>query len=131
TTLARALVRASEEGVAGVNEQLARSAGRRREIENAITEAEIRMAELERGKTAASSVREGLANFKLVFEHLKPYEQRDLVRLVLKRATVSDRELVRELYGGALGSFESKEKANPGVGFAEPTIWLLGRDSNP
>lgn len=130
-TLAKALVRASPEGIAGLNDQLARAAQRQRELGEAIAEAEGRLAELERARASAEAVRAGLANFKRVFMHLQPHEQQELVRLVLKQAEVGDRELVLELYGGALGAFEGKEKANPGVGFAGTPIWLLGRDSNP
>ena len=123
-TLAKALVKASGEGATAINEELAKAGARRREIEDAMTEAEQRLAELERAKASAESVQVGLSNFKRVFAHLQPHEQRELVRLVLKQATVGDRELVLELYGGALGAFEGQKKSEPGSRFAEPPIWL-------
>src|SRR5690606_8011322 len=113
TSLAKALVRASSEGVAALNEQLARAGQRRQELEDASAECDLRLAELERAKATAASVLAGLKNFKRVFEHLQPFEQRELVRLVLKQAQIGDRELVLHLYGGALSAFEGKEKANP------------------
>lgn len=130
TSLAKALVKASSEGTAALNEQLVTSGQRRREIEDAIVEAEGRLAQLRSGQATTTSIRTGLANFGRVFAHLQPFEQRELVRLVLKQAQIGDRELVLELYGGALGAFEGKEKANRTPRFAEPTIWLPDVDSN-
>ena len=86
--------------------------------------------EVNASAVSAERVAEGLRNFHRVFPHLKPYEQRELARLVLKQATISDRELVLELYGGALEAFEGQEKANPGAGFAGRPIWLPDVDSN-
>lgn len=129
-SLARALVKASTDGVVAVNEELASAAQRRREIEGALLEAETRLTELQRAKISAESIRGGLANFNRVFEHLQPHEQRELVRLVLKQAQVGDRELILELYGGALGAFEGQKESEPGVRFAAAPIWLPDLDSN-
>jgi len=103
TSLARALVLASADGASAINGQLASAGKRRRDTDDVIAQAEQRLAELKRAQASAESGRVGLANFKCVFSFLQRYEQRELVRLVLKQTQVGDRDLVLQLYGGALG----------------------------
>ena len=79
----------------------------------AIGEADQRRAELERAKASADSVHRGFANFTRVFAHLQPHEQRELVRLVIKRAVLRDEELVLEFYGGLRNRCDGQEKSEP------------------
>jgi len=46
--------------------------------------------------------REALSRITEIYAQLKPLEQKELFRLVLKRAEVSERKMVLELYGDAL-----------------------------
>jgi site-specific DNA recombinase len=128
--LARALGRATDDAADALNQQLTTVGVRRRQLEDALVAVRHELVEIGRAAVSAGRVADGLRNFHRVFPHLKAYEQRELVRLVVKQATLTDRELVLELYGGALESFEGDEKANPGRGFAAQPIWLPDEDSN-
>lgn len=65
-------------------------------------------------RACADDVREGLQNFERVYACLKPFEQRDLVRLVLDKAVVGDRELVLHPKGEACAAFaQAPKKAIP------------------
>jgi hypothetical protein len=50
----------------------------------------------------AEPIREALGHITEIYAQLKPLEQKELFRLVLKRAEVSERKMVLELYGDAL-----------------------------
>ena len=128
--LAGGLARATPEAGRLLNGRLAEAAARRMEIDAAVREAERELAEIDRALVSPESVRSGLLNFGKVFPSLRPFEQRELVRLLLRRAELGDRQLVLELYGKASACFAGKETANPALGFAEVCDWLPDEDSN-
>lgn len=47
----------------------------------------------------ADAVRSALSEFGQVYDCLTPFERKELIRLVLRRAEVGDRQIVLELYG--------------------------------
>ena len=100
---------------------------RREELESASRESENQIADCRQATLDPIAVREGLANFHRVYAHLKPFERQELIRLILHRAEISDRELVLEIYKGAC-AFTQAPKSD--TRFERP-IWLPGRDSNP
>ena len=59
-TLAKALVRASGDGTAALNDELGRSAQRRRELEDAIVESEGELAALASARASADAIVDGL-----------------------------------------------------------------------
>ncbi len=73
-------------------------------------------------------VREGLRNFRRAYEHLRPYEKHDLLRALLRQATVGDREIRIELYEEACAGFAQASQSVSRSGHIE---WLPGRGSNP
>ena len=92
-----------------------------------LTELAERRAALERG--AAEVVRAALSQVQQVYACLKPYEQRELVRLVLHRAEVHVRELVLEI-NGAVGQEITPATVNNGGVVRRTQDWLPEQDSN-
>ena len=89
--------------------------------------AERELVAHDRACVSAAEVRAGLADFGRVFAHLRPFEQKQLLRLLLRRAKLGDRELVLEIYGGACAAFtQAPIKANNHAWFAEAPEWLPG-----
>ena len=106
-------------------------AGQREEIEAAVVETEQVLSATRDAEVTPDAVREGLANFERVYAHLKPFEQKELVRLLLHRATIGDRELILEINGEACTRFaQASESATNRGGFTERAIWLPDEDSN-
>ncbi len=128
--LARSLGAATGDAVQIVNAQLASLGGTREALENTLSSARLEVQRIDDGAVDPTFVRNGLANFGRAFAHLQPYEQRELTRLVLKRATLHESELVLELYGGSLSTFAGQKESEPIAGFAEAPHWLPDVDSN-
>ena len=77
---------------------------------------------------SAEAVRASLANINEVYECLQPYERKELVRLLVQRAEVSERRMTLEIRAGAravapatYGNSASRSE-RPG--------WLPDEDSN-
>ena len=71
-------------------------------------------------------MRSALGKFSEVYACLTPFERKELIRLVLRRAEVSERQIVLELYpirGSQLEMAQSCLRS-------EPLDWLPGQDSN-
>ena len=126
----RGLGRATVETAVLLNEQLAALASRRQELETAVRETERELADFDRGCVTPAEVRAGLDDFGRVFAHLRPFEQKQLIHLLLRRAELGDRELVLEIYRGTCARFAATKQANDGARFAEPLDWLPDEDSN-
>ena len=72
------------------------------------------------------TVRASLACFKDVYGQLTPFERRELMRLLLRRAEVSDRQIVLEIL-----PVTAPEMAAPrSRSRSEAPNWLPGQDSN-
>jgi hypothetical protein len=71
-------------------------------------------------------------HFRKVYAHLQPYQRKELIRLVLARAEVSESSLRLQLHGNPASEevFE-KIKAPEGVPFRrfEPVKWLRSRSA--
>ncbi len=110
-----------------ITDQLRELATRREQLERAsrATEDEIQVA---RGLSITpDAVRDGLSNFKRVYAHLRPFEQRDLIHLLIRHAELHDTKVVLELYENACASFAQASKSD--LRF-EATKWLPDEDSN-
>ena len=117
-----------QEGRAFLTERLNELAKRRAELEQGLLEVEQGVARLKSDAVCAATVRAALADFQQVYECLKPFEQKELMHLVLHRAEVSDREIVLEINGNAptvLAGTPDKSDSR----FGAPN-WLPGLDSN-
>ncbi len=95
-------------------------ATRRSDLERGIGEAQEALRGIEGTAVAEATVREALANAHRVYEHLRPHERKELMRLLLKSVEVGDRRMVLELYG-------TTERGAPR---SETMSWLPDVDSN-
>ena len=57
-------------------------------MESSLIDLERELQDLQHTAVTGDGVREGLRQFERVFVHLQPHEQKQLVRLVLRRAEV-------------------------------------------
>lgn len=110
-----------------VDEQMAALAEQRDALESAIFETESALRDLQTGGINANQARAGLANFRRVYEQLRPFEKQDLFRLVLHRAVVGDHEITLEIYEEACASFAQASESDKRF---EAPMWLPGEDSN-
>jgi hypothetical protein len=81
-----------------IREKLNDLSHRRNDLEYGLAEVQQELDSLDREAVDADLVRATLGQIKGVFETLKPYEQRELMQLVLKRAEVIEREITLEIY---------------------------------
>jgi site-specific DNA recombinase len=102
----------SDEGRGFLNDQLRALSRQKDDLESALVESQSALRATRDARASADDVREGLRNFDRIYAHLKPFEQRELVRLTLDKAGIGDRELVlhlkrRSLHGVRTGSEKS------------------------
>lgn len=69
------------------------------------------------------TVRASLARFKDVYAQLTPFERRELMRLLLRRAEVSDRQIVLEIYPIATPEMAAPQSRSR----SEAPNWLPGQ----
>ena len=74
----------------------------------------------------AETVRASLTRFKDVYAHLTPFERRELMRLLLRRAEVGDRQIVLEIYPVTAPDMAMPQSRSR----SEAPNWLPGQDSN-
>ena len=74
----------------------------------------------------AETVRDALARFGEVYACLTPFESKELVRLVLRRAEVGDRQVALELYPVKVQELAVAQSRSR----FEPPNWLPEQDSN-
>jgi hypothetical protein len=91
-----------------IREKLNDLGQRRSDLEHGLAEVQQELDSLDREAVDADLVRATLGQIKGVFETLKPYEQRELMQLVLRRAEVNEREITLDIY--ALTDCSLKEK---------------------
>ena len=72
---------------------------RRGQLEISLDEAALLCDGVEREAVNDQLVAEALANFTDVFEHIPPYKQKELIRLVLHKAIASSEGIDLTLYG--------------------------------
>ena len=70
-------------------------------------------------------VRAALGQVKELFGELRPYEQRELMQLVLRRAEVNEREITLEVYAFTKAALPEKVAAEGDVVRMRPD-WLPG-----
>jgi site-specific DNA recombinase len=71
---------------------------RRTDLEHGSAQVQEELDSLDREAVDADLVRATLGQIKGLFETLKPYEQRELMQLVLQRAEVNEREISLDIY---------------------------------
>lgn len=72
---------------------------RRKEIENGLAALETMIAEIERESVSQELVELMLGRFGEIFESIQPYQQKELISLILHKATLGPEEIKIALYG--------------------------------
>src|SRR5918996_801005 len=99
---------------------------RRSDLEHGLAKVRQEMDSLNREVVDADLVRATLGQIKGLFEALKPYEQRELMQLVLQRAEVNEREITLEVYALTEAALPGKVGADGDVVRTRPD-WLPRR----
>ena len=115
-----------EGGRAFLMDKLGAMAQRRTDLEHGIAEMEEALKLLDREQVTAEAIRAALAQFSEAYTCLTPFERKELMRLVLRRAEVSERQIVLELYPVQVPQVEMAQSHSR----SEPPNWLPGQDSN-
>jgi len=89
------------EGNMFIAEKLADLADHRRGMQAAIAELQVSIGQIQRQAVDETIVRQALAHISEVYECLPPYRRKDLIRLVLEHAKVSETELRLAIKGRA------------------------------
>ncbi|MCX5999629.1 MAG: recombinase family protein [Chloroflexi bacterium] len=107
-----------------VTEKLNDLAHRRADLEAGLLEVEQALRQVQEQAVTVDVVRHALARIDEVYGQLRPFEQRELMGLVLKQAKVNEREIVLEIY--ALGGDTTRfpESVNQGGKVRPRTNWL-------
>lgn len=104
---------------------------RREDLERGIADADRELSQAESARVSTEVVQLALANVDEVYEHLKPHERKELMRLLLQRAEVGDRSIVLEISGAACaGLAETSGAPGEGASRYEVPKWLPDVDSN-
>ena len=115
----------ADHGKSFVTEKLTELAERRAALERGVAELEQQLAKVQDKAVTAEVVRAALSQVQQVYACLKPYEQRELVRLALHRAEVHVRELVLEI-NSAVGQEITPATVNNGGVVRRTQDWLPG-----
>jgi site-specific DNA recombinase len=119
---------ASDENSLILKEKLDELGKRRKEIETGILTLEQMIDEIQRESVSQELVMLALNKFTDVFDHIQPYQQKELLRLVLHKAVLAPDSIKIALYGrppetGLLSVSESEMHS-------QMATWLPGQDSN-
>ena len=116
----------SGEGTRFLKEKLDDLGRRRRQIEESLASLETAMGEVETDAVNQKQVVEALGDFTEVFGEMKPYRQKELMRLVLHKAILGPDYMKMALYGRppAIGPFSGSESR------FQTFKWLPGQDLN-
>ncbi len=90
---------ADDESSVFIKEKLDKLGKRRKDIESGIQALDEMIGEIEHETICQEMVEVALGKFNDVFQHIKPYQQKELVGLVLHKAVVGPEKLKIALYG--------------------------------
>ena len=96
---------------------------RQMDLENQLAEVQQELDSLDREAVDTELVRSALGQVKELFGVLKPYEQRELMQLVLQRAEVNEREITSKVYALTEAALPKKVGAEGDVVRMRPE-WL-------
>ena len=119
---------ANEESSVFLKEKLNQLGKRRKEIESGIQSMREMIEEVERESVTQEMVMIALGKFNEVFKHIKPYQQKELVGLVLHKAIVGPDKLKIALYG-RLPEVDAVVNASV-YQRSEMPVWRPRQDSN-
>lgn len=82
-----------------VDEALTEIANQRSELKAGLDEVDRQIHAAVRATVSKQSVSAALTDFSAVYQHLKPYERKELVKLIAHRLEITHREIALEVYG--------------------------------
>jgi hypothetical protein len=126
---------ANGDGAQFLKEKLDDLGKRRGQIEESLASLEIAMGEVQRDTVNQETVAQALADFSEVFAEIKPYQQKELMRLVLHKAILGPDYMKMALYGrppaiGPLSGSESRFQTFdwlPGLVSQSAILWDIVR----
>jgi site-specific DNA recombinase len=114
-----------QDGKGFIRDKLNDLAHRKTELEDGLVEIEQELKQIQGKAVEADTVRAMLLRISELYAQLKPFEQRDLISLVLKSAKVDEKEITLEIY--ALGDAVQLQKTgDPSVKVRPTSNWLPG-----
>jgi hypothetical protein len=105
-----------------LSEKLGELAQRRADLERGIGEIDEALKQLRQDIVSKETVRTMLAKVSEIYQELKPFEQKELMQLVVRRAEVSDKQITLELYGAPMTVAANGDGS--GRLRSEPPNWL-------
>ena len=111
----------SEDSKVLLRERLDEQAKRRKEVETGIQEVDQAIREIERESVSHDEVMRALSRFAEIFGQIPPYQQRDLVKLVVHRVELASDSMKMALYGRVAAVGPVSEGARIGI-----SEWLRG-----
>ena len=110
-----------------IKEKLNNLAQRRTELENGLVEIDQALQRIQEKAVDAEVVKSALSRIDEVYYHLKPFEQRELIGLILKSAKVSEQEIELEIYAlgeqtKVLESVKSGEKVRAALNWLPESV---------
>ena len=112
-----------------VDETLREIAGQRAELKAGLDEVDRQIDASGRATVNEQSLTVALSDFSTVYGSLRPYERKELVKLIVHRLEISDREIALEVYGIPSMNIRGIE-ASRGPSRFVPPMRLLGQDLN-
>jgi len=111
----------SEDSKVLLRERLDEQAKRRKGVQDGIQEVEQAIREIERESVSHNEVTKALSHFTEIFAQIPPYQQRDLVKLVVHRVELASDSIKMALYGRVAAVGPVSEGARIGI-----SEWLPG-----
>ena len=108
-----------------VKDKLNELGQRRLDLEHGLAEVQHELDGMDREAVDVGLVRAALGQVKDLLGALKPYEQKELMRLVLQRAEVNEREITLDIYALTETSLQEKV-SDEGVMVRMRPDWLPG-----
>ena len=112
-----------------VDEMLEETANQRAELKAGLKEVEWQIEAAGRATVSERAVMAALSDFSAVYECLKPFERKELVKLIVHRLEITDREIALEVYGMPSIKVRETEITRGPSRFGLP-MRLLGQDLN-
>jgi len=111
-----------------VTEKLSRLAQRRTELEAGLAETDEALRRAQEQIVTARALKEALGRIHEVYGRLRPFEQRELMGMVLKRAEVNERQIVLDIYALNEPQTSALETEHRGDVVRLPPNWLTSLD---
>ena len=112
-----------------VDETLREIANQRAELNAGLDEVDRQIEAAGRTTVSEQSMTVALSDFSAVYGSLRPYERKELVRLIVHRLEITGREIALEVYGMSSMKIGGLE-AIRGPSRFQPPMRLLGQDLN-